>query len=226
VEAARKRSTSAPAQRSGAHGDGTNGSNPLPSSGESTANRPTPRQGPAAPRIVLHVLDHARPQRADGPVGRMGDHRGLLSQAEGCWTFDARDRMPRQSRLTVHHPAQNAQTVTRPLNGRETQRGRYDLERWPKPEDFRAKVFEDRETPGNWRVVFRPRPRSRKSSSHPTRRWRKADSNCWSHLERDQPFRACHAGFRAAVPDAINTREESLSPRHAEIISARALAAD
>src|SRR6267143_508521 len=32
----------------------------------------------------------------------MGDHRGLLSRAEGCWTFDARDRMPRSSRLPVH----------------------------------------------------------------------------------------------------------------------------
>src|SRR6266446_3715498 len=32
----------------------------------------------------------------------MGDHRGLLSRTEGCWTFDARDRMPRSSRLPVH----------------------------------------------------------------------------------------------------------------------------
>lgn len=30
-----------------------------------------------------HVLDHARPQRADGPVGRMGGHRES-SRAEGC----------------------------------------------------------------------------------------------------------------------------------------------
>ena len=60
----------------------------------------------------IHVLDHARPQRADGPVGRMGGHRGLISLAEGCWTFDARDRMPRSSRLTAY-PAQNARTVTR-----------------------------------------------------------------------------------------------------------------
>src|SRR6266478_9308288 len=34
--------------------------------------------------------------------GRMGGHRRLLSQAEGCWTFDARDRMPQSSRLTAH----------------------------------------------------------------------------------------------------------------------------
>src|SRR5262249_61656964 len=26
-----------------------------------------------------------------------------LSRAEGCWTFDARDRMPRPSRATAHH---------------------------------------------------------------------------------------------------------------------------
>jgi hypothetical protein len=60
----------------------------------------------------VHVLDHARSQRADGPVGGKGGHRGLLSQAEGCGTFDARDWMPRSSRLTAY-PDQNAQTVTR-----------------------------------------------------------------------------------------------------------------
>src|SRR5215831_10424558 len=26
-----------------------------------------------------------------------------LSRAEGCWTFDARGRMPRPSRATAHH---------------------------------------------------------------------------------------------------------------------------
>ena len=31
----------------------------------------------------------------------------------GCWTFDARDRMPRSSRLTAY-PAENARTVTHP----------------------------------------------------------------------------------------------------------------
>src|ERR1700691_1760648 len=30
---------------------------------------------------------------------------GFLSRAEGCWTFDARDRMPRSSRPTAHHLA-------------------------------------------------------------------------------------------------------------------------
>src|ERR1700747_2208579 len=28
---------------------------------------------------------------------------GALSRAEGCWPFDARDRMPRSSRATAHH---------------------------------------------------------------------------------------------------------------------------
>src|SRR3954464_3713668 len=46
----------------------------------------------------------------------MRNHRGLLSRAEGCWTFDARDRMSRSSRLLVHPiiaAAENAQTKTR-----------------------------------------------------------------------------------------------------------------
>src|SRR6266704_2957589 len=48
----------------------------------------------------------------------MRDHRGLLSRAEGCWTFDARDRMPRSSRLPVHAitaAAENVPTATRVL---------------------------------------------------------------------------------------------------------------
>src|SRR5207244_3249954 len=35
------------------------------------------------------------------------------SRAEGCWTFDARDGTPRQSRLTAYS-AENARTLTRP----------------------------------------------------------------------------------------------------------------
>src|SRR6516225_9863433 len=31
-----------------------------------------------------------------------------LSRAEGCWTFDAWDRMPRQSRATAHPPTKRA----------------------------------------------------------------------------------------------------------------------
>src|SRR6266446_5775528 len=37
-------------------------------------------------------------------------------RAEGCWTFNARDRMPRSSRPTAHPPttiAENAPTATR-----------------------------------------------------------------------------------------------------------------
>src|SRR5690349_14056155 len=33
---------------------------------------------------------------------------GALSRAEGCWTFDARDRMPRPSRATALHLVENA----------------------------------------------------------------------------------------------------------------------
>src|SRR3954452_2189194 len=38
---------------------------------------------------------------------------GALSRAEGCWTFDARDWMPRPSRATAHHLVENALTVPR-----------------------------------------------------------------------------------------------------------------
>src|SRR5215208_5637978 len=31
---------------------------------------------------------------------------GFLSRAEGCWTFDARDRVPQSSPSTAHRPAQ------------------------------------------------------------------------------------------------------------------------
>src|SRR6188474_2265605 len=60
-----------------------------------------------------HVLDHAGAQRADTAVGKIGGHRGFLSRAEGCWTFDARDRMPRPSRPTAHL-AGNPQALTLP----------------------------------------------------------------------------------------------------------------
>src|SRR6516225_1851589 len=38
---------------------------------------------------------------------------GALSRAEGCWTFDARDRMPPPSRATACHLVENAPTATR-----------------------------------------------------------------------------------------------------------------
>src|ERR1700745_2905500 len=41
------------------------------------------------------------PTGADGPVGRTGGHRRRRSEAKGSWTFDARDLMPRQSRVTA-----------------------------------------------------------------------------------------------------------------------------
>ena len=36
---------------------------------------------------------------------------GALSRAEGCWTFNARDRMPLPSRATAHHPDENTLTM-------------------------------------------------------------------------------------------------------------------
>jgi len=53
-----------------------------------------------AARVLLeaahgHVFNHARPQWADGPLGGIGGHQGVLSRAEGCRTFDARDQTPR-----------------------------------------------------------------------------------------------------------------------------------
>jgi L-lactate dehydrogenase complex protein LldF len=35
--------------------------------------------------------------------GRSGGADAALARAEGCWTFDARDRVPRPSRATAHH---------------------------------------------------------------------------------------------------------------------------
>ena len=53
------------------------------------------------PRIPAGDLNlRLRPTRF--AAGRMGSHRGVLPQAEGWWTFHARDRMPRSSRLTAH----------------------------------------------------------------------------------------------------------------------------
>src|SRR6516225_9021459 len=59
-----------------------------------------------------HVFDHACPQWADRTLGGIGGHQGVLSRAEGCWTFDARDRTPRPSRATAHHFVENALTQT------------------------------------------------------------------------------------------------------------------
>jgi hypothetical protein len=55
----------------------------------------------------------------------IGEYRGVVRVPrrvfqrllpEGCWTFDARDRIPRSSRLSVHPftaAAENAPTATR-----------------------------------------------------------------------------------------------------------------
>src|SRR6476646_6360727 len=59
-----------------------------------------------------HVLDHAGAQRADGSVGKIAGHRGFLSRAEGCWTFDARDRMLRSSPPIAHRLARSPPVVT------------------------------------------------------------------------------------------------------------------
>src|SRR4029079_3443387 len=58
------------------------------------------------------VLDERGAKRAETGVEKMGGHRGFLSRAEGCWTFDARDRMPRPSPATARHLAKNAPTAT------------------------------------------------------------------------------------------------------------------
>src|SRR5215469_5894124 len=43
--------------------------------------------------------------------GELSEVMGL-SRAEGCWTFDARDRMPPPSPATAHHLSEIAPTAT------------------------------------------------------------------------------------------------------------------
>src|ERR1700736_2420066 len=45
--------------------------------------------------------------------GEVSEVIGLFSRAEGCWTFDARDRMPRPSRAIAHYPVDNPATAMR-----------------------------------------------------------------------------------------------------------------
>jgi hypothetical protein len=45
--------------------------------------------------------------------GEVSEVIGLFSRAEGCWTFDARDRMPRPSRAIAHYPVDNPPTAMR-----------------------------------------------------------------------------------------------------------------
>jgi len=46
----------------------------------------------------------------------------------------------------------------------------------------------------------RRRSRLQRSGSHKTRRWRKTDSNLWSHFQRGQRFRTRHSVSRSTAP--------------------------
>src|SRR5215472_14720527 len=78
------------------------------------------KEGLAAATQAFEVAEERQPVCRVG-IGKPGQEGrsevseviGALSRAEGCWTFDARDRMPRQSRATAHHLGENASTVTR-----------------------------------------------------------------------------------------------------------------
>src|SRR5207253_1225755 len=54
----------------------------------------------------------------------------LFSRAEGCWTFDARDRMLRLSRPTAHHHVDDAPTTTGAPLPRERVRSSALPRRW------------------------------------------------------------------------------------------------
>src|SRR6516162_10103735 len=89
-----------------------------------------------AARVLLeaahgHVFDHACPQWADGSRRSIGGHRSFLSRAEGCWTFNARDRMPRPSRATAPHVVENTPTETRAPLPRERVRSSARLRHSP-----------------------------------------------------------------------------------------------
>jgi hypothetical protein len=56
-----------------------------------------------------------------------------------------------------------------------------------------------------------PRSRTvRGTESLQTPRWRKADSNCWSHLERDQPFRAVFQVFSVRDGEAVASEKGAI----------------
>src|SRR4051794_1721530 len=71
---------------------------------------------------------------------------GLFSRAEGCWTFDARDRTPRPSRATALHPVENKLRPRRALPSRASG---FVHRRFP---DIRASPFRS----WNWREVHEP----------------------------------------------------------------------
>jgi hypothetical protein len=65
-------------------------------------------------RPVIDLCRHGEKPASESP--RRKNPRGQTSGFAGyCWTFDARDRMPRSSRPTAHHLAENAPTMTQPL---------------------------------------------------------------------------------------------------------------
>ena len=68
---------------------------------------------------AAHVMSSIMRAR-NGLTGRSEVSKviGALSRAEGCWTFDARDRMPPPSRATACHLVENAPTAT-PAPSRE-----------------------------------------------------------------------------------------------------------
>src|SRR6266851_395040 len=69
--------------------------------------------------------------------GERGEVIGGSSRAEGCWTFNARDRMPRSSPLTAHPLTASAKNAPAPTPlSRESgfvQGWRADHPRWPAP---------------------------------------------------------------------------------------------
>src|SRR5215831_17527523 len=115
---------------------------------------------------------------------------GALSRAEGCWTFDARDRMLRQSRATAHHLGENAPTATR-TPSRERVRSSARLS--PSPRDQRRSAIYTR-------------------SSHP-RYVCGPDRRLW--FKGDKTLRECMFSELSQIEDTVksarNTREASFT---------------
>ena len=107
-------------------GNGTSGSNPLCSSGESPANVASFDH-----RAHRHVFDHACPQRADRPIGRVGSHRGTSLELKvagpsmlgsGCPDRHAflfmRSPPPPKTHGPHSHPSRESGFVLLPQSGR------------------------------------------------------------------------------------------------------------
>src|SRR5690348_3904243 len=65
--------------------------------------------------------------------GEVSEVIGLFSRAEGCWTFDARDRMPRPSRAIAHYPVDNPPTAMRSPSRASGFVLRRNLAAWTRP---------------------------------------------------------------------------------------------